>query len=488
MGAATSSEGSTFSNSEIQSVILKAGSLVALTPGQVVITQGQPEPSLYFILNGELMITRLASDSKTNKEIGRRGRHEVIGEMSFLLNVSPGASVSVPADYTRDVTVVEVKRSRVSQMLQRDPKFAAQVFKLLTMALAHRIALASDDRTGALQCLTWKDETGARAAHPPPEELGTHGPDGGSEALRPERFGLDDPSATLLLQAPCTVVIEEDGAWKDQPCAALLAVFSSALCLELHALNLVSHRVTRFQDVLGCEQVESPQHAGTTVLHVSCRGGALWLSLDASILEYVVDILNTRRLNAAAKAAIDDAQAEPSVRELSAPKEPLRAADVAATYEEVYLKQWVSCDVREEHEPSRASHAAPPEPPDAASSLVDEQLSLQEWTLLMKGAEHFKFSKGQFVIKEGERMRALYQLVAGSATVEMHIKGRPQALVIARKKVGGRLRRAPLPVPLGGAHDGDREWVFRHPVFRHPVLLLLWQAPAADRPLMATGN
>ena len=78
----TSEVGGKFSAKDVNSVLLKAGALVALKPGEALITQGEPEPSLFFVLHGEVSITLTTPEGKT-KEIGRRGRHEVVGEMGF---------------------------------------------------------------------------------------------------------------------------------------------------------------------------------------------------------------------------------------------------------------------------------------------------------------------------------------------------------------------------------------------------------------------
>ena len=436
MGASVSSGSQPWSSTDVQSIILKAGSLMALSPGQTIIRQGEQEPSLFFILNGELVIQHSSADGKRTKEIGRRGRNEVIGEISFLLNTPPAASVSVPLDYSRDVTVVEVKRSRIAQLLHRDPKFAGQVFNLLAVALSHRIAMSSQDRIGAVQSVTAETDSAGMLA---PEELGTHGPDGGDAAVEPKRFGLADAFAKRILHTPCSVVIEREGAWGDQPCPALLAVFSSAVCLELHALNLVSHRVVPFADVLGCEQVDSPTQA-RPVLLISCRGTTLLCGLEPAILPYVHSVIEQRRLATAADDAIDSEWSEVSLRELSAEQRELRDTQVKRAYDELYLKQFVSMDEGSEHAGERASHVATaPAAPSASAKkvdLIEEQLTAEEWAALMRGAEHFRFQKGQLIIREGERLRALYQLVSGSAHVEMRIKGRPQALVVARKKPG----------------------------------------------------
>lgn len=421
----TSEVGGKFSAKDVNSVLLKAGALVALKPGEALITQGEPEPSLFFVLHGEVAITRTNPQGKT-KEIGRRGRHEVVGEMSFLLNTPPTASVGVPPDFPRDVTVVEVKRARVTALLQRDPKFASKVFKLLTMSLAHRIALASSAKSDL-----------HTSTHLPAEHNSRNSAleSAVGEVLPASRFGLGTV-AQFVFQTPCTVLIEEEGTWGARY-NALLAVFSSHLCLELSAMNFVSTRNTPFEDVLHCEQVDNPTYP-SPVLHVSCRGSSLLIGLDAAVVEYVRGVIEQRRVHTVAAAAM--ATEEGDVRELSGVKVGLREGSLARIYDELYMRQWVSMaepELLEHHH--RASHVPlidHERSEEEAQLVAEEQLSLDEWSILIKGAEHILLKEGKAIIKEGESTRALYQLTSGTATVEVHIKGRPQAVVVARKNAG----------------------------------------------------
>ena len=63
-------------------------------------------------------------------------------------------------------------------------------------------------------------------------------------------------------------------------------------------------------------------------------------------------------------------------------------------------------------------------------------LTEEQWGFFLRGAEQLRFGHGDFVIREGDTQRALYQVVKGTLRVELQIKGRPQAVVVGRRKIG----------------------------------------------------
>ena len=64
------------------------------------------------------------------------------------------------------------------------------------------------------------------------------------------------------------------------------------------------------------------------------------------------------------------------------------------------------------------------------------ELSREHWSLFVKGSEQLRFRQGDVVIREGDAQRALYQVVEGSARVELAVRGRPQAVVLGRRQMG----------------------------------------------------
>lgn len=288
MGASQAKEkGGDISWSEIEHVFMKAGTLMAFKPGQVLVHQGHRFPNLYLIINGEVTLMQAAEDG-TQRELGTRGRMDVVGELSFLLDTTPAVDVLVPASYPREVSVVEVTHHRAISLLQHDPKFASKVFQTLAGVLANRL-----DTTSRLKKTAATLHLSQHLHKSGPEVAATAG-----EAIPPQRFGLE-LEAEYLLQAECMVMIEErttnsDADGDDVRFNALLALFSTHLCLELKALSFTNQRVIALADVIGIEQ-----DAGQApLLIVSCRGLTLHITLEANIFADVSKELELARLQA----------------------------------------------------------------------------------------------------------------------------------------------------------------------------------------------
>ena len=296
MGAAASSH------------ILKLGNLRSVKAGEVLVTQGQSSPRLHYVMSGELTIAcQDPSDASKQIKLGTRGKGEVIGEISFLLNTPPTASVLVAADYGQEVTVCVLERKAALAALQNNPKMAGGVFESLAVLMAQRIASSGSDVV--------------LFANDLPDEATAHGRDEGDE-ISPEMFGLDDSGARLLLHAKVTVSVQDrrprgavsraerrnhaahdrnhahgrrhqlqapvmdDTARTSRALApdsdhtlkysGLAAVFSSALCLEMSALNFTSHRVVPFGDIYAVDSVDDPEWPCT--MQLACKGYTLWLT------------------------------------------------------------------------------------------------------------------------------------------------------------------------------------------------------------------
>lgn len=155
--------------------------------------------------NGELVVRKSVSGESgthTTTTIGTRSRGDVLGEIAFLLEATPLASVAVAEDYPRDVTIVEVEYARAVALLQSDPKFACKVFQMLASVLAQRLAQLSDSKTAvALHVSSTHAQQQEQVKGGGKFHIDESHPD-------PEDFELD-PDAEFLAQAPCTVTVED---------------------------------------------------------------------------------------------------------------------------------------------------------------------------------------------------------------------------------------------------------------------------------------
>src|SRR5512144_2029006 len=87
-----------------------------LSPGEVLIKQGEPVDAVYIVLEGNLSV-RTQGDS----EIARLGSGEIVGEMSFVDTRPPLATV-VALEPCR---VLCIARMQLIDKLERDTTFAA---------------------------------------------------------------------------------------------------------------------------------------------------------------------------------------------------------------------------------------------------------------------------------------------------------------------------------------------------------------------------
>ena len=95
----------------------------------------QASESAYYILKGTVSLKKAGAA----KEVAKRGKGDVIGEMTFLLGDLPG--VSVVAEGPCEAYVL--KHSDLISMLSQDGAMSGQLFKTLATTLSDRISEAS---------------------------------------------------------------------------------------------------------------------------------------------------------------------------------------------------------------------------------------------------------------------------------------------------------------------------------------------------------
>ena len=476
------------SSKQSEALILRLGKLRSAEPGVALVRQGETSPHLFYIVNGELSVCYTDAEGKT-RTLGKRGKGEVVGEISFLLNTTPNTSIVVNPAYEHDVTVCEIDRKHALATIQRDPTFAAAIFEKLSMLLAERIASASASSA---------QSTAAMLMSAPAAEA----EDADAELL-PDRFGLEAEGQSFVMQAYCTVTVDDRRQPKEKSRAerrnakhrhsaqddahsrnsrtskgeagftnlfsgpfsepereshvkaphetqgdvrfpALIAVFTSAVCLELTALSFVSHRVVSFDEIVNVEICDEASAKFTLLL--ACRGYTLFVSMNnASSFGRLARELEMRRLHA---MDTDECDRKTVVGDLAAAHQlPTRHSELVRAFNWVPSQEGQSAGGEGPGFHSSKRVTAATKIQAAARGLLARKhvwqdnkimsdLTLADWKLLMSNAEYFVLDKGDAIIKEGEKTCALYQLTQGTATVEVKIKGRPQAVVVAHKQAG----------------------------------------------------
>ena len=118
-----------------EKLFASVGSVSTYKSGEKLITEGQTSEAAYFIKKGSVSLRKEGSA----KEVAKRGKGDLIGEMSLLLGDVPG--VSVVAEGTVEAYVME--HSTLVAMLLEDPQLSGRMFKMLATTISERITEAS---------------------------------------------------------------------------------------------------------------------------------------------------------------------------------------------------------------------------------------------------------------------------------------------------------------------------------------------------------
>ncbi len=108
-----------------------AGSVRVVPDGEVLIPEGQPNHSVYIVLDGELGVLGPGGGA----EINRMGQGELVGEISLLDSRPPAVTVTAAGDAKVFTITHDVLRTK----MQRDPSFAAHLYRAISIFLANRL-------------------------------------------------------------------------------------------------------------------------------------------------------------------------------------------------------------------------------------------------------------------------------------------------------------------------------------------------------------
>ncbi len=116
--------------------MIATGESKEIPAGHVLIHEGESINALYIVLDGVLTVSVEAWKSR---EIARLSNGEVVGEMSFVKDHPPSATVKA----LEDSIVWSIDRAKLTHKLKQDPRFAARFYRLLAAAIADRIHLTT---------------------------------------------------------------------------------------------------------------------------------------------------------------------------------------------------------------------------------------------------------------------------------------------------------------------------------------------------------
>ncbi len=115
-------------------------STVGVASGQVLLEQGQPGDTLFFVLRGSLVAVRIGEDGSRHR-LRQFGANSWIGEVAFFAGGQRTADVVALSD----VEALRLNRSDYEQMRQADPSVALELHDLVMAAQASRNTSLSID-------------------------------------------------------------------------------------------------------------------------------------------------------------------------------------------------------------------------------------------------------------------------------------------------------------------------------------------------------
>lgn len=101
----------------------------------VLIQEGQHSDSIYFILDGTVAVLISQNNSEDDQEIARCSKGEILGEMSFIDDRLPSATVKT----VEPSLVLALSKRQLQIKMERDPDFGARLYQELTAILSSRL-------------------------------------------------------------------------------------------------------------------------------------------------------------------------------------------------------------------------------------------------------------------------------------------------------------------------------------------------------------
>lgn len=104
-----------------------------VAPGQVLIQEGQASDAVYIVLDGTLGVYIAPGGKETL--IAERGAGDILGEMSFIDDRPPTATIKG----LTDAVMFSIKKAALEEHLETDRDFAARFYKGIAISLSYRL-------------------------------------------------------------------------------------------------------------------------------------------------------------------------------------------------------------------------------------------------------------------------------------------------------------------------------------------------------------
>jgi histidine ammonia-lyase len=296
--------------------MLAVGHSSQLAPGTVLIREGEATDALYIVLQGTVSVS-----SRASGELSRAGRGEVLGEISFVDDQLPTATVRA----LDDVVVFALSREQLSAKLARDTGFAARFYRSLAVFLSDRMRKSNLARVAAASAgniSTYEESTPDAYEDTTPDQRGGErnihlaasrlerlmtqmAASGDAVLISGNDLTIDDIARVAYQNAPVqiTPLARERVEWSRQVVDKLVSspILTYGLTTGLGALNgqrIDTEQLRQFQKniVMSHAVGVRPEHSTEVVraimlarLNGMARGGA---GVQPKVFELLAEMLN----------------------------------------------------------------------------------------------------------------------------------------------------------------------------------------------------
>jgi len=359
--------------------------------GDLIIEEGKLSENAVYIRKGTALVLKKA------KEVAKRGKGDLIGEMTLLLGDLPGVTIKAETA----VEVYLVQHSALSEYLSEKPLECGRVFRMMASTLSERIGEASSKM---------RSEVVAKNAKKAPKKA----PMGDVQTLNVAKyrqlFNLSKDE-NLMLRTTCSMR-KEANALKDANVSfGDLYVFEKTLCFDWKVFGFHKQQTVPLVEVVAL--LKSQEVANT--VEVQARGYSLELTLPENF-EDAWNTMEACRRSTTAKA----------LQEASADQGPAKAQ----VYEEV------DAAVLDALGGQNTGRAKGRDLSAGVNTQLTMDLTEEDWQRFLMGAKQLRYRKGEYVLREGAPTKALYQILQGSLRVELQLKDQPTAVVVGHRGAG----------------------------------------------------
>lgn len=123
----------------------QAGEKITLLTEDILIEQGHPIKALYLLLDGTLLVKASAPGQSEARTVARLTTGEVIGEMSFVDQRPPSATVVAETD----AVLLAVPQPLLLERADTDLAFGKRFYRGLAFCLSNRLRLMNVSSTQA---------------------------------------------------------------------------------------------------------------------------------------------------------------------------------------------------------------------------------------------------------------------------------------------------------------------------------------------------